>query len=71
MAMHNVFRRHAADSAHGPLPRAKHADHSYPENLLEDILRARSLNCDLETLGYPAFLVKLYRKALHSRGVMS
>ena len=43
---------------------------SYPENLLEDLLRARSLNCNLEALGYPSFLVKLYRKALHSRCVM-
>ena len=43
---------------------------SYPENLLEDLLRARSLNCNLEALGYPSFLVRLYRKALHSRSVM-
>ena len=44
---------------------------SYPDNLLEDILRARSLNCGLEELGYPHFLVQLYRKAMRSRRVMS
>ncbi len=48
----------------------KHAV-SYPDNLLEDLLRARSLGCDLEALGYPNFLIRLYRRAIHSRRVMS
>ena len=69
-AMHDVFQSHARETGNGQAPNAKRG-HSYPENLLEDILRARSLNCDLEMLGYPSFLVKLYRKALHSRRVMS
>lgn len=69
-AMHHVFRVHARDSGRGQGFHERHV-RSYPENLLEDILRSRSLNCDLEMLGYPSFLVKLYRKALHSRRVMS
>ncbi len=43
----------------------------YPDNLLEDILRTRSLNCRLESVGYPQFLVKLYRRAMHSKRVMA
>ncbi len=43
---------------------------SYPENLLEDILRARSLTRGLEALGYPDFLRKLFKKALHSKGIL-
>lgn len=42
---------------------------SYPENLLEDLLRSRSLSRGLEALGYPDFLVKLYKRALRSRSV--
>lgn len=43
----------------------------YPHNLVEDLMRMRSLGCNLESLGYPRFLVRLYRRALHCRKVMS
>ena len=44
---------------------------SCPENLIEDLLRSRSLSRGLESLGYPDFLVRLYKKALHSRRIMA
>ncbi len=65
--VHDYFLEDHGVSSPG-MPHLKR-DAAYPENLLEDILRARSLNCDLESLGYPHFLVKLYRKAIHSRRV--
>lgn len=42
-----------------------------PQNLLQELRRVRSLNRGLEGLGYSYFLLKLYRKAMHSKSVMN
>ena len=48
----------------------KRCNASFPENLIEDLLRLRSLSRGLDSLGYPDFLIKLFKKNIHSRKVL-